>query len=224
MKSLPILFIYFLLIPVEVIGAPPTVAGSSIRAERTGENYRCLLQQAPPYDSLRGVLEAMYDSDQGVRQNFSSTDGEQSKRMQKVDSANQVQIGAILQQYGWLPKSKVGQKASDAIFFVVQHSNAALMKQYLPVLQELAQQKEASSIAAAMMEDRLLMWEGKKQVYGTQGYGTLTRATFIWPIRDPAKVNQLRKQAGFDQTLEEYAKQLNATYDPNEKLPPAIKR
>ncbi len=64
------------------------------------------------------------------------------------------------------------------------------------------------------------MWEGKKQIYGTQAYSTTTRKPFI---QDPAKVNELRNKVGFEQTVEEYAKQMNATYDPNELLPPASK-
>ncbi len=182
-----------------------------------------LLQTSLPYDSLRRVLEEIYDIDQDIRQQLGSAKAEERgqvlKQMQQIDSANQVQLKAILNQYGWLAKSKVGQKASDAIFLVVQHSDKELMKQYLPALQKLSQQKEASPTHAAMMEDRLLMWEGKKQKYGTQGFSTPIRKTFIWPIQDPVKVNELRKQVGFPQTIEEYAKQLNAAYDPKEPLP-----
>ncbi len=171
------------------------------------------------------MLEEIFDTDQDIRQKLGSVKEEERgqiiRQMHQIDSVNQVQVKAILNQYGWLAKSKVGQKASDAIFYVVQHSNKELMKQYLPDLQKLARQQEASPIHAAMMEDRLLMWEGKKQKYGTQGYGTPTRKLFIWPIQDPAKVNELRKQVGFPQTVEEYALRMKATYDPNEPLPPS---
>ena len=32
--------------------------------------------------------------------------------------------------------------------------------------------------------------------------------SIIWPIKDPVNVNELRKKAGFSQTVEEYSKDL----------------
>ena len=60
----------------------------------------------------------------------------------------------------------------------------------------------------AMMEDRYLMGEGKPQIYGTQGITYNNSAAFIWPIENPEDVNQRRKEAGFDTTIEVYAKDL----------------
>ena len=72
-----------------------------------------------------------------------------------------------------------------------------------------------------MMEDRTLMSKGKKQKYGTQANSSLRKSGqfAIWPIEEPNKVDSLRKDAGFSQTILEYAQKLNAEYDPNEKLP-----
>ena len=58
-----------------------------------------------------------------------------------------------------------------------------------------------------MMEDRYLMNEGKMQVYGTQGMSN-DNGSYIWPIENPETVNERRKEAGFTQTIEEYAKDL----------------
>ena len=73
-----------------------------------------------------------------------------------------------------------------------------------------------------MMLDRQLMFNGDEQVYGTQarGYavknpttGEMQQGYFIWPIKDAAGVNRRRKQADFEQTVEENAKGLlNTTY------------
>ena len=75
-----------------------------------------------------------------------------------------------------------------------------------------------------MMLDRSLMYNGKEQIYGTQGKGIqyLNRQTgqrefimIIWPIKDPTKVNIRRKQAGFKTTLEVYSKkELGIKYKP----------
>ncbi len=71
------------------------------------------------------------------------------------------------------------------------------------------------------MQDRLLMQEGKEQIYGTQGRGFATQGAdgrpgpmqmFIWPIKDPKNVNRRRKEAGFTDTVEENARRLGIEY------------
>jgi hypothetical protein len=180
---------------------------------------------AIPYDSLRNVLENILEKDQGVRKKLSTTPPAERmnlfREMRQIDSANQVKVKAMLARYGWLPESKLGEQASDAQFFVIQHADAALMEKYLPQLQQLARNGEAKRTHAAMMEDRILMNQRKKQVYGTQGFSNqLTQGKMIiWPIEDHAKVNQRRLEAGFGTTEEEYAKQLGAAYNPTEVIP-----
>lgn len=177
------------------------------------------------YDSLRAVLESMYDTDQGIRRKTDSAKGDELGRLVgqllQIDASNQVQVRLILDQYGWLPQSKVGEKAADALFYVVQHASIDIMKKYFPALKQRALEQEAKMTNAALMEDRILMYEGKKQIYGTQATSRL-RADgkgVIWPIQNPKQVNRLRKEAGFELTVEENAKRLGAFYNPDEKLP-----
>lgn len=178
-----------------------------------------------PYDSLKTVLEDVYDTDQGIRENLIASEGEEFGKimlqMMAIDSSNQAMVKSILKKYGWLPKSKIGEKASEAIFFVIQHSEAELIRQYFPSLKDLASRQEASPVHAAMMEDRLLVNDGKKQKYGTQATSdsTTNGKAYIWPVENPNIVNQLRKDAGFDLTVEANAKRLGAIYDPKRELP-----
>ncbi|MEO0333545.1 MAG: hypothetical protein AAF223_17985, partial [Bacteroidota bacterium] len=82
---------------------------------------------------------------------------------------------------------------------------------------------EANATSAAMMEDRVLMYEGKKQLYGSQASGRPkedgSSEYFIWPIENPEEVNQRRAKVGFNSTVEENAARMNAIYNPNEELP-----
>lgn len=183
------------------------------------------VKDSVPYDSLKAVLENIYDTDQGIREKLMASKGEEfgeiMYRMMQIDSVNRARIKPILHRYGWLPKSKVGEKASDAIFFVIQHSDVELMRQYFPSLKDLASKREAKATHAAMMEDRLLVNEGKKQIYGTQATSdsSTNGKAYIWPIENPDQVNQLRKEAGFDLTVEANARRLGAIYDPKRELP-----
>jgi len=62
------------------------------------------------------------------------------------------------------------------------------------------------------MEDRYLMGKGEEQVYGTQGMtfnsDTNKPIDIIWPIKDAESVNERRVKAGYNTTIEEYAKLL----------------
>jgi len=96
---------------------------------------------------------------------------------------------------------------------VIQHSPK--IKQYIPMVKKAAEAGELPFRLYAMMLDRQLMEEGKEQIYGTQGAsfkimkeGKPDVVSMIWPVKDLDKVNSLRKEAGFTETLEEYAKNL----------------
>jgi hypothetical protein len=180
------------------------------------------------YDSIRVILEDIYDKDQGIRQVFEDSIRDNSpnslsyvSKIIMVDNENQKILLPIIERYGWIPSSKIGEKASDAIFYVIQHSELDLMVKYFPQLDSLAQIGESSKIHAAMMEDRLLMEKGHKQKYGTQATSSLRQdeKIVIWPIEEPDKVDSLRKAAGFNLTVNENAIRLKADYNPDEKLP-----
>ena len=104
-----------------------------------------------PYDSLKLVLEIMYDTDQGIRQKTDSAKGDELGRLVsqllQIDASNQVQVRIILDKYGWLPLSKVGEKAADALFYVVQHASLDMLKKYFPALKQRALEKEAKKMA-----------------------------------------------------------------------------
>ncbi|MEM9260519.1 MAG: DUF6624 domain-containing protein, partial [Bacteroidota bacterium] len=106
----------------------------------------------PPYTELRAVLEDMYTTDQGYRKQIAEMkvfDGELVARMNEQDSLNQERLGTFLRAYGWLAESEIGERAADAIFYVLQHGEVATMEQYLPKLQELAAVGKAKKTHAA---------------------------------------------------------------------------
>lgn len=182
-----------------------------------------------PYDSIRKVLEAARVSDQEIRKKVIESEGNDTLfskylgEMSMIDKENQTTILPILEQYGWLPISKIGELASDAQFYVLQHTvDLDLFRKYLPRIKALAKKGEAKLWHAALMEDRLLVNEGKKQVFGSQVVkrpGKYDGQFFVWPIEDPDKVNELRKEAGLNLTVQENAERLDALYHPNEELP-----
>lgn len=143
-----------------------------------------------------------------------------SRRMVQTDSSNQVRMRAILKQYGYPGKSLVGTPTNEAAWSVIQHSQD--IGTYLPLIKTAAKRGELPFYLYGQMLDRQLMREGKEQVYGTQamGYSITNPATgkregqppFMWPIKDAAKVNELRKNSGFLTTVEQVAASLGIAY------------
>jgi hypothetical protein len=140
-------------------------------------------------------------------------------KMVSIDSTNIKRIDEIIKEYGYPGKSLVGEPASEAAFFVIQHSQS--IDKFLPLIKKAARKKELLFSLYAMMLDRSLMYSGKEQVYGSQGKGIQVLNTttglkefkmVIWPIKNHKKVNKRRKKAGFKDTEEEYSKRLEITY------------
>ena len=140
-------------------------------------------------------------------------------RQSEVDESNMERVEAIVKQYGYPGESLVGSPTNQAVFYVIQHSEK--IDQYLSLVEKAAQEKQLPLKLFAMMKDRSLMQNEKEQIYGTQasGFSAINKETkkaewtwIIWPIADPANVNKRRKEAGFENTVEENAKRLNVDY------------
>jgi hypothetical protein len=143
-------------------------------------------------------------------------------QMLHTDSANLRRVRGLLKQYGYPGKTLVGEPTNEAAWNIIQHSDA--IRQYLPLIKKAAKRGELPYRLYAQMLDRQLMRAGKPQLYGTQGmsYSHTNAATgqreaqppFIWPIKDPAGVNERRRQAGFTSTVEQNAAALGIPYRP----------
>lgn len=132
-----------------------------------------------------------------------------------ADSTNLIFIENVFNKYGYPGKSLVGEPTNEAAWSVVQHSPK--IDKYLPAIKTAAENKELPFRLYAMMLDRQLMYEGKEQIYGSQATSKPLRngqkiGYYVWPVKDAAGVNERRKQAGFDQTVEQNAKRLGFDY------------
>ncbi len=161
------------------------------------QKYRKLMQAKSPEERAAlgekmGLTEAEYS-------------GDLWKMQVVIDSSNMNYIEKIFNTKGYPGKSMVGEPTNTVAWYVLQHSNK--IAQYLPIIKEAGAEGEIPMNLVAMMEDRYLMNENKPQVYGTQGRME-DDVKFIWPIENPETVNERRKKAGFNTTIEEYAKQL----------------
>lgn len=119
-----------------------------------------------------------------------------TKRFKETDKYNREFLKQVIEKYGWPGKSLVGRPASQAAFLFAQHSDedTAFQKVCLEKMKAMAE-GEVSKQHIAMLTDRVLVHEGKKQLYGSQlSYvdGKLTPS----PIEDEANVDARRKEMG----------------------------
>jgi uncharacterized protein DUF6624 len=136
------------------------------------------------------------------------------KLQNSIDSANLVFVEDVIMKFGYPGKTLVGEETCDAAWNVIQHSPK--IDKYLDIIKKAATEKELPFKLYAMMYDRHLVNHKREQVYGTQvSFLHLKNGEsgwFVYPVRNPKKVNKLRRAAGFDQSVEENAKRLDVEY------------
>jgi hypothetical protein len=134
-----------------------------------------------------------------------------AEAVKKADTENTARLGEIVERYGWPSIALVGKDGSHAAWLLVQHSDAdpKFQRKCLDLMAKLPK-SEVSQMDLAYLTDRVLLAEGKEQVYGTQ----FTVSGGKWeprPLMDPANVDKRRAEVGLP-PLAEYVKDLQALY------------
>jgi len=168
-------------------------------------------------ESLKVELDSVLVSDQRVRKEYEDIKNKYGvnskevkallKEWKKIDSINCVKVTAIIDKYGWLGKDEVGRKGNSALFLVIQHSDLRIQEKYLPIMRKAVKEGKAEAPSLALLEDRVLVLQGKRQMYGSQiGVDTTTNPVsyYIKPLQDPDNVDKRRAEMGMRQTLAEY--------------------
>jgi hypothetical protein len=137
--------------------------------------------------------------------------------MNKTDSINQVKVKTILDKYGWLGISKIGNQCSSTLYRVIQHSDLNMQEKYLPLIREAVKNKEAKPRDLATLEDRVALRQGKKQIYGTQvGQDKKSLKYYLSPLEDPDNVDKRRAEVGLEplsMVLESYFETWHLKWD-----------
>lgn len=126
--------------------------------------------------------------------------------MSETDSVNILIIDSVLKQYGWLSPLQVGQRASAAPFFVIQHSDIKYQEAYYPMMLAAVQRGELEASRFALLVDRIRVRNGLPQLYGTQL--SWDRENNKWKfdeILDAEHVDEHRASVGLE-PLAEYGK------------------
>ena len=118
--------------------------------------------------------------------------------MEAVHLRHSRRLEEILAETGYPSIRKVGREASEAAWFLIQHSISRpdFMRRMLALLRSLPPE-EIDAKQTACLEDRIRMYEGKKQLYGTQFDWDEEGRLSPVPCDDLRRVAERREKLGF---------------------------
>lgn len=145
--------------------------------------------------------------------------------MEHVHNSNADLLLEIIKEHGWPSKDLVGEEAVAAAWLVAQHaiSKPDFQRNCLTILKKELSKGNIEAKRVAQLEDRILVFEGKPQVYGTQ---------FDWddqgmmspnPIQDPENVDTLRKNIGLP-PIKESTEQIRSSVARETQSPADLKK
>lgn len=171
---------------------------------------------------LIAVLDTIYNADQIHRVNMTEVQkryGWESTQIDSLwkeirfqDSVNLIKVKKIISTHGWPGPDKAGERGAKTIFLVIQHADSLTQVTYLPILREAVKKGKARTQDLALLEDRILTKQGKKQIYGSQltQSGSKGKPVFF-RIEDETNVNKRRAAVGLE-PIEDYAKRFGIIY------------
>jgi tetratricopeptide (TPR) repeat protein len=135
----------------------------------------------------------------------------------KMNDENQKELVQLIETKGWPKKSIVGQRATDAAFLVIQHSDIEKQTKYLPVIEKLCKENEASWENYALMFDRIQTSQRKPQKFGSQVHFDKIKNKYeLFPLLDETKVDEWRSEVGLS-PLADYVSNWGITFTPKKK-------
>ena len=131
-----------------------------------------------------------------------------------MDDRLSAELLTLVPEDGWFRKSVYGERAANAAFLIVQHSNLDMWRRFVPILEPLVATGEVDGQSYGLMYDRLAVNEGRPQRYGTQMACVDGRLVIDYAnLEDPQNADARREAMGFMSTLAEY-ETIFASYPP----------
>ncbi len=121
-----------------------------------------------------------------------------NQEMNELHDENAEVLDQIIEEIGYPTVDKVGEEAHDAAWLVIQHAigQPGFMKKCAVLLGESVREHRASPNHLAYLSDRIAVFEGRPQLYGTQydwdEHGQMSPNE----MDDLDSVNQRRKSIG----------------------------
>lgn len=141
--------------------------------------------------------------------------------MAALHNQNAIILNDIIEKIGYPTVDKVGKEANEAAWLIIQHSigRPEFMKKCAELLESAVVEEKANPQNIAYLTDRIAIFEGNPQLYGTQfdwdGNGELCPSHYD----DLIQVNERRKSVGLN-SLEEQTELIRKRAKSENQLPP----
>lgn len=145
--------------------------------------------------------------------------------MEALHISNAEKLNEIIESIGFPTVEKVGKEANEAAWLIIQHaiSQPEFMKKCLVLMQMEVKQTLHELRQKAYLSDRIAVFEGKPQQYGTQFDWDEDGLLSPSPFDDLEKVNERRWYIGLNSLEEQTAVVRNQARIDNQTPPSDLK-
>lgn len=164
----------------------------------------------PPHADAGARLVALADEDLRVRAELAA-DGSlfagYHPRMEAVHRHNALALREVIDRIGWPTTSVVGEAGAEAAWLIVQHAigEPDFQRACLVAITSAVAAGDVPPWHAAMLDDRIRVFEGRRQRYGTQLEPDDRGVLRPCAIEDPDRVEALRAEVGLSPLSEKLA-------------------
>ena len=144
-----------------------------------------------------------------------------NRKMKAIHDSNAKRLNRIIDVIGFPTSEKIGEEASNAAWLIIQHSigQPDLMKKWAALMEIEVKNGQADKINFAYLTDRVAVFEGNPQRYGTQFDWDENGEMSPAKIDEYDKVNEIRKAIGLH-SLEEQIKVMRERVKTENQRPP----
>lgn len=143
------------------------------------------------------------------------------REMKAIHNSNAKELSRIMDAIGFPTADKIGEEASSAAWLIIQHSieQPDFMRKCATRMEKEIESGQADQINFAYLTDRIAVFEGKSQFYGTQFDWDENGEMSPVHVDDHDTVNNRRKAIGLN-TLDEQIKVMRERVEAENQRPP----
>jgi hypothetical protein len=129
--------------------------------------------------------------------------GTYNLQMRAIHEKNAALLATFIADYGWPVPSLYGFKVHEAAWFIAIHaiSKPHILRLALQLIEQAMRQGEPVAQEYAKLFDRIALYEGRKQRYGTQ-FAPSPNGWYAYDLEDPEDVDERRAALGLTTFLE----------------------
>jgi hypothetical protein len=161
-------------------------------------------------ESLEKALLDMEARDQALRGELTASgelDEKYHPRLEELHRAHASRLRQIIAVFGWPIVNLVGEKGAQAAWRIALHSisEPGFMRQCRDLLDAASQNRDVPRWQFAIIDDRIRVYEGRPQRYGTQ-LRNGANGLEPHPLENESRINSMRMQAGLPPLSQTLAK------------------